>query len=177
MITAREILEELVSALSNLPLNWDDDSATKEACTKAVKFLAQPEQAEPVTRYMTKDTETIFGKTYEQHLVDALEFIRHERFHADDCVFHMPSPKCSCGLHSCLTDIRAVLNHILDHPVASSQDRDAERYRFIKSQMRVGSVQTQLPLYKTLHWIGYEECDDARYVDEAIDAAIAKEGK
>jgi hypothetical protein len=57
---------------------------------------------------------------------------------------------------------------------AGGDARDAARYRFIRSQMRVGSVQTQLPLYRTLHWIGYEDCNDVRDADEAIDAEIER---
>jgi hypothetical protein len=57
---------------------------------------------------------------------------------------------------------------------AGDDARDAARYRFIRSQMRVGSVQTQLPLYRTLHWIGYEDCNDVRDADEAIDAEIER---
>lgn len=55
---------------------------------------------------------------------------------------------------------------------AARDAEDAKRYRFIKSQMKVGAVQTQLPLYRTLHWIGYEDCSDVCNADEAIDAEI-----
>lgn len=57
---------------------------------------------------------------------------------------------------------------------AARDAEDAKRYRFIKSQMKVGAVQTQLPLYRTLHWIGYEDCSDVRNADAAIDAEIER---
>lgn len=57
---------------------------------------------------------------------------------------------------------------------AARDAEDANRYRFIKSQMKVGAVQTQLPLYRTLHWIGYEDCSDVRNADAAIDAEIER---
>lgn len=55
---------------------------------------------------------------------------------------------------------------------AARDAEDAKRYRFIKSQMKVGAVQTQLPLYRTLHWIGYEDCSDVHNADAVIDAEI-----
>lgn len=57
---------------------------------------------------------------------------------------------------------------------AARDAEDAKRYRFIKSQMKVGAVQTQLPLYRTLHWIGYEDCSDVHSADAAIDAEIER---
>lgn len=57
---------------------------------------------------------------------------------------------------------------------AARDAEDAKRYRFIKSKMQVGAVQTQLPLYRTLHWIGYEDCNDVRDADKAIDAEIER---
>jgi len=57
---------------------------------------------------------------------------------------------------------------------AARDAEDAKPYRFIKSKMQVGAVQTQLPLYRTLHWIGYEDCSDVRNADEAIDAEIER---
>lgn len=57
---------------------------------------------------------------------------------------------------------------------AARDAEDAKRYRFIKSKMQVGAVQTQLPLYRTLHWIGYEDCSDVRDADAAIDAEIER---
>jgi hypothetical protein len=56
-------------------------------------------------------------------------------------------------------------------------EKDAARYRFIRSRMEVGAVKTQLPLYRTLHWIGYEDCTDTANADEAVDAEIEREGK
>lgn len=79
--------------------------------------------------------------------------------------------------------------HGIDKAVADADDKvarlnamtdvardaeDARRYRFIKSKMQVGAVQTQLPLYRTLHWIGYEDCGDVRNADAAIDAEIER---
>lgn len=67
---------------------------------------------------------------------------------------------------------------LYDHPQpmtdAARDAEDAKRYRFIKSKMQVGAVQTQLPLYRTLHWIGYEDCSDVRDADAAIDAEIER---
>ena len=57
---------------------------------------------------------------------------------------------------------------------AARDAEDAKRYRFIKSQMKVGAVQTQLPLYRTLHWTGYEDCSDVHSADAAIDAEIER---
>lgn len=56
-------------------------------------------------------------------------------------------------------------------------EKDAKRYQFIKLQMHVGSVQTQLPLYRTLHWIGYEECGNVNDADATIDLAISNNTK
>jgi hypothetical protein len=50
---------------------------------------------------------------------------------------------------------------------------DAKLYRWLLSQMQVGAVSTQLPLYRTLHWIGYEPCSNVADADAAIRAAIA----
>lgn len=50
---------------------------------------------------------------------------------------------------------------------------DARRYRYIKSQMEVGAVQAQLPLHRSVYWIGtYIDCDNVQNVSEAIDAAM-----
>ena len=70
--------------------------------------------------------------------------------------------------------------HVYTHPQPMTQTdaardaEDAKRYRFIKSQMKVGAVQTQLPLYRTLHWIGDEDCSDVHNEDAAIDAEIER---
>lgn len=51
---------------------------------------------------------------------------------------------------------------------------DALRYRFIRAQMQAGAVTTQLPLRRSLFWVGtHVDCSDVRSADEAIDAAIA----
>lgn len=59
-----------------------------------------------------------------------------------------------------------------------SQDReDAERYRYIKGQMETGAVSTQLPLERSVYWIGsHVDCGDVRFIDEAIDHARRIEG-
>lgn len=60
-------------------------------------------------------------------------------------------------------------------PTMSEADsKDAARYRFLRSQMQVSAVQTQLPLYRVLHWHGFEDCNDVRHADEAIDAEIER---
>lgn len=61
-----------------------------------------------------------------------------------------------------------------EQTAARDDVRDAARYRFIRSQMKVGAVKTQLPLYRTLHWIGYEDCTDTANADEAVDAEIER---
>lgn len=60
-------------------------------------------------------------------------------------------------------------------PTMSEADaKDAARYRFLRSQMQVGAVRTLLPLYRVLHWHGFEDCNDVRNADEAIDAEIER---
>ena len=60
-------------------------------------------------------------------------------------------------------------------PTMSEADaKDAARYRCLRSQMQVGAVRTQLPLYRVLHWHGFEDCNDIRHADEAIDAEIER---
>lgn len=53
---------------------------------------------------------TPFGMTPAEHLASAIAWIeeRKQRFHAFDCTVHKPDARCSCGLHKCLTDLRAV---------------------------------------------------------------------
>lgn len=60
------------------------------------------------------------------------------------------------------------------HPYTDADD--ARRYRYIKLQMETGAVQTQLPLHRSVYWIGtYIDCDDVQNVDEAIDAAMKED--
>lgn len=63
-----------------------------------------PEELKPAVR------ETPFGMTCLEHLRSAIGWIeeRKQRFHAFDCTVRQPSARCSCGLHKCLTDLRAV---------------------------------------------------------------------
>lgn len=50
---------------------------------------------------------------------------------------------------------------------------DAARYRYIKSQMEAGAVRTDLPLTRSIYWVGsYVDCADVKNADESIDAAI-----
>jgi hypothetical protein len=57
---------------------------------------------------------------------------------------------------------------------AEAAKAEAARYRFIRSQMEVGAVQTQLPLCRSLFWVGtYVDCSSVSNADDAIDAAIA----
>lgn len=58
----------------------------------------------------SKNELTPFGLTCKEHLEAAIAWIeeRKSRFHAFDCTVHQPSARCSCGLHKCLTDLRAV---------------------------------------------------------------------
>jgi hypothetical protein len=53
---------------------------------------------------------TPFGSTCKEHLDAAIEWIEGCGWtvHAFDCTVHQPSARCSCGLHKCLTDLRAV---------------------------------------------------------------------
>lgn len=76
--------------------------------------------------------------------------------------------KCSDTIHSLLDRLEAA-------------KRDAKRYHYIKAQMQVGAVQTQLPLDRSVYWVGnHFDCSDVRDVDASIDAALSithKEGK
>jgi hypothetical protein len=65
------------------------------------------------------------------------------------------------------------LDRAIDAYEGSARDaEDAARYRYIKSQMEVGAVQTQLPLYRSLYWVGtHVDCNNVTDADEAIDAA------
>lgn len=53
---------------------------------------------------------TPFGDTCKEHLDAAIGWLHANRFrcHTSDCSVHEPSARCSCGLHKCLTDLRAV---------------------------------------------------------------------
>ena len=53
---------------------------------------------------------------------------------------------------------------------------DAERGRWIVSQMEIGSVRTDLPLYRAPYMIVYEECGSIDGIKAAIDAARAEAG-
>lgn len=48
---------------------------------------------------------------------------------------------------------------------------DAHAFRMLVSQMKVGAVSTQLPLYPVPYWIGYEQCV-RNAGPEAIDEAV-----
>lgn len=55
---------------------------------------------------------------------------------------------------------------------ADALRKDAERYRFLRSQMKIGSVRTTLPLYKVPYVYLYEECSSESGIEDAIDAAM-----
>jgi len=48
---------------------------------------------------------------------------------------------------------------------------DAERFQYIKDNIRVGAVETQLPLNRVHYWYGYETAADYDSLEAAIDAA------
>lgn len=60
---------------------------------------------------MTNSKVTPFGKTRIEHLESSLKWLdsRRERLHHEECAYHAPSALCNCGLHKCLTDVRAAL--------------------------------------------------------------------
>ena len=53
---------------------------------------------------------------------------------------------------------------------------DAERGRWIISQMKIGAVRTDLPLYRAPFMIVYEECGSIDGIKAAIDVARAEAG-
>lgn len=50
--------------------------------------------------------------------------------------------------------------------------KDAARYSFLRSQMKIGSVRTTLPLYKVPYVYLYEECTSESGIESAIDTAM-----
>lgn len=101
------------------------------------------------------------AKTHEKETSEEGHWIEEEGEFGDRKMHWVPDPKPKVVQPQPITD-------------AARDAQDAKRYRFIKSQMKVGAVQTQLPLYRTLHWIGYEDCSDVRNADAAIDAEIER---
>lgn len=69
-----------------------------------------------------KDAKTFFDMTIEQHLERATEFLDNPRLHAPDCSFHIPSAKCSCGLHKAYIDVVAVLTYVQTYRQKQKQD-------------------------------------------------------
>lgn len=66
----------------------------------------------------------------------------------------------------------ALMDEFRPEPRAEATDDDkvcARRYRWLRSQMKVGSVRTDLPLYTALYWVGLESCTDLKHADDAID--------
>ena len=58
---------------------------------------------------------------------------------------------------------------------AGGDAEDAKRYRWLLSQMEVGAVSTQLPLYRSPYLIVYEPCSHKSEIEAAIDAALASQ--
>lgn len=97
--------------------------------------------------------------------------------HTELCERLRTENSCDEGFYEHCTEAADLIESQAARIAELEKERDAEdakRYRFIRSKMQVGAVQTQLPLYRTLHWIGYEDCSDVRNADAAIDAEIER---
>jgi len=74
------------------------------------------------------------------------------------------------GMHS--ESAYKVLKAMLTQRGNAQYARNAARYRYLLSKMKVGAVTTQLPLYRAPYLYLSEPCDDVRHVEQAIDAAM-----
>lgn len=78
-------------------------------------------------RRFAGDHRTPFGLTYSEHLANAFGWLdgNRGRLHTTDCIVHKPDARCSCGLHRCITDVRAVLNDL--HEMAKNGTVSGEK--------------------------------------------------
>jgi len=118
-------------------------------------------------------------------LDEAAKIPRQYAEQLDAGIFGARFPEATTHIFNASTNMADKIRALKSQPAQPSDsqadvsdvEKDAAKYRWLLSQMQVGSVSTMLPLYRTAHWIGYEPCADVKDVDSAIETAMrAQEG-